>query len=131
MRSVFDMGHSHFDTGGPSPEHNENFLTQHKGRFGLEFGQFFSDLRDLNRLWTGRDFYGQTAAPSSVLENFSFGPILRPTCEEMRRQWRISAPALLNFAHDSKPRPDVSQWSAPSQSEDSIDIRMVGECSDR
>lgn len=98
MRSVFNMGHSHFDTGGPSTEHNENFSERCKGEAQLEFGQFFSDLHDLNRLWTVRDIGGQTAAPHPVLEIFSFGPILRPTCEDMRRQWRISALALPDFA---------------------------------
>ena len=104
MRSVFDMGHSLYGIGSPSPEHNENFCEWRKGVVQLEFGQFFNDLRDLNRLWTGRDFCGQPAPPPTVLEIFSFGPILRPTCEEMRRQWRNSAPALLDLAHDSKGR---------------------------
>lgn len=70
MRSVFDMGHSHFDTGGPSPEHNENFSERRKGQVQLEFGQFFNDLHDLNRLWTVRDIGGQTTPLPLVVRIF-------------------------------------------------------------
>lgn len=101
MRSVFDIGHSLFDIGSPSAEHNENFSESRKGRVQLEFGQFFNDLHDLNRLWTDRDHYGQTARSPTGLEIFSFGPILRLTRPDSRRQRRTSAPALPEFAHES------------------------------
>ncbi|WP_239805998.1 hypothetical protein [Croceicoccus hydrothermalis] len=70
MRSVFDMGHSHFDIGSPSSEHNENFSERRKGQVQLEFGQFFNDLHDLNRLWTVRDIGGQTAPLRLVVRIF-------------------------------------------------------------
>lgn len=92
MRSVFDMGHSHFDTGSPSSEHNENFSERRKDHVQLEFGQFFNDFRDFNRLRTVRDLYGQTAPLPLVLRTFSFGPILWLTRANLRRQRRISAP---------------------------------------
>tara|TARA_B100000678_G_scaffold101843_1_gene85028 strand:+ start:4468 stop:4641 length:174 start_codon:yes stop_codon:yes gene_type:complete len=52
-------------------EHNENFLTQHKGQSELEIGQIFNDLRELKRLWTVRDFGGQIAQQLSVLKIFA------------------------------------------------------------
>ena len=85
MRSVFDIGHSHFDTGGPSPEHNENFSERRKGQVQLEFEKFFNDLRDLNRLWTVRDLYGQTTPLPSMLKIFSLDAILRLTRADSRR----------------------------------------------
>tara|TARA_B100000378_G_scaffold185535_2_gene150421 strand:- start:777 stop:1100 length:324 start_codon:yes stop_codon:yes gene_type:complete len=95
------MGHSHFDTGGPSMEHNENFSERCKGQVQLEFGQFFNYLHDLNRLWTVRDLYGQTALLPLVLRIFSFAAILRLPRANLRRQRRISAPALPDFAYES------------------------------
>ena len=70
MRSVFDIGHSLFDIGSPSAEHNENFCVRRKGEVQLEFGQFFNDLHDLNRLWTVRDIGGQTTPLPLVLRIF-------------------------------------------------------------
>jgi hypothetical protein len=101
MRSVFDMGHSLFGIGSPSPEHNENFSERRKGPVQLEFGQFFNDLHDLNRLWTVRDIYGQTAPLPLVLRFFSFDANLRLARANLRRQRRISAPALPDFAHEA------------------------------
>ena len=101
MRSVFDIGHSLFDIGSPSTEHNENFCVRRKGEVQLEFGQFFNDLHDLNRLWTDRDLYGQTASLPLVLRIFSFDAILRLARAILRQQRRISAPALPDFAHES------------------------------
>jgi len=70
MRSVFDIGHSLFDIGSPSAEHNENFSESRKGQVQLEFGEFFNDLHYLNRLWTVRDLYGQTALLPLALRIF-------------------------------------------------------------
>jgi hypothetical protein len=64
------MGHSRFDIGSPSSEHNENFSERCKGQVQVEFGQFFNDLHDLNRLWTDRDLYGQTALLPLALRIF-------------------------------------------------------------
>lgn len=71
MRSVLDIGRSHFDISSPSTEHNENFLTGRKGQSELEFEQVFNDLHDLKRLWMVRDLYGQTAQQWSVLKFFA------------------------------------------------------------
>lgn len=99
MRSVFDIGQSLVGIDSPSTEHNENFSERRKGPVQLEFGQFFNDLHDLNRLWTVRDLYGQTAPLPLVLRFFSFDALLRLTRENLRRQRRISVPALPDFAH--------------------------------
>ena len=101
MRSVFDMGHSLFGIGSPSTEHNENFSERRKGQIQLDFGQFFNDLHDLNRLWTVRDIGGQTAPSPLVLIIFSYGVILRLARANLRRQRRISAPALPDRTHES------------------------------
>jgi hypothetical protein len=58
------------DIASPSTEHNENFSERRKGEVQLEFGQFFNDLHDLNRLWTVRDIGGQTAPLPLVLRIF-------------------------------------------------------------
>ena len=76
-------------------------MAQRKGQSELKLRQIVNDLRGLQRLGTVRDFCGQVAPMPSGLEIFSFDPILRQTCEEMRRQWRISAPALPDAAHES------------------------------
>lgn len=102
MRSVFDMGHSLFGIGSPSSEHNENFSERRKGQVQLELGQFFNDLRDLNRLWTVRDLCGQTTPLPSMLRIFSLDAILRLTRADSRRQRRICAPALPDFARESR-----------------------------
>ena len=98
MRSVLDIGRSHIDIGSPSTEHNENFSDGRKGQFQLEFGQFFNDLHDLNRLWTVRDIGGKTTSLPLVRRIFSCGAILRLTCANLRRQQRISASASPDFA---------------------------------
>ena len=95
---MLDIGRSHFDIGSPSAEHNENFIERCKGPVHLEFGEFFNDLHDLNRLWTIWDFCGQTAPMPSARKIFSLYPILRQTCADLRRRRRISAPMLLDFA---------------------------------
>lgn len=46
------------------------FSERRKRPAQLEFGQFFNDLHDLNRLWTVRDLYGQTAPLPLVLRFF-------------------------------------------------------------
>jgi hypothetical protein len=89
MRSVFDIGHSLFGIGSPSSEHNENFPERRKGQVQLEFGQFFNDFRDLNRLWTVRDIYGQTVPLPLVLRIFSLDAILRLARANLRQQRRI------------------------------------------
>jgi len=95
------MGHSLFGIGSPSSEHNENFSCRRKGQVQLEFGQFFNNLQDLHRLWTVRDLYGQAASLPSILRIFSFDANLQLARANLRRQRRISAPALPDFAHES------------------------------
>ena len=80
MRSVLDIGRSHFDIGSPSTEHNENFSTQRNGEPKLEFEQIIYDLRGLKHLWTFRDLYGQTARQPSVLQiSFALDKVMTDT----------------------------------------------------
>src|SRR3546814_12177279 len=97
MRSVFDIGHSHFVVGCPSAKHNENFSERCKGQVQLEFGQFFNDLRELNRPRKAIDLYGQTTPLPSMLRIFSLDAILPLNHADLLRQRRNHAPIVPYF----------------------------------
>ena len=83
------------------------FSERRKRPVQLEFGQFFNDLHDLNRLWTVRDLYGQTAPLPLVLRFFSFDANLRLARANLRRQRRITVQThdgfLEVFGEDESP----------------------------
>src|SRR3546814_1212836 len=99
MRSVFDIGHSHFVVGCPSAKHNENFSERCKGQVQLEFGQFFNDLRELNRPRTAIDLYGQTTPLPSMLRIFSLDAILPLTHADRSEEHTSELQSLMRSSY--------------------------------